>query len=234
LLLRWVESLSPDILSKGTFVTAKSNGEIPNSAISVKRGKQTQELPLSETISLFRLDSGRAVPVNSIKILGNEKLSFYVGPAGTIDFLEVELNPKGASSDRYSPVGDWDVTLSRPAVADKLRNLTGNIGQFRDMEISRTGNSGRAVQVQVTGSRASVTVNGYKVRNALGLKDTLYTLTREYSSDGGVVSFTFHGRGFGHGIGLCQVGAFGMARAGHSYEEILKTYYTGVEIKRAF
>ena len=234
LLLRWVESLSPDILSKGTFVTAKSNGETPNSAISVKRGKQTQELPLSETISLFRLDSGRAVPVNSIKILGNEKLSFYVGPAGTIDFLEVELNPKGASSDRYSPVGDWDVTLSRPAVADKLRNLTGNIGQFRDMEISRTGNSGRAVQVQVTGSRASVTVNGYKVRNALGLKDTLYTLTREYSSDGGVVSFTFHGRGFGHGIGLCQVGAFGMARAGHSYEEILKTYYTGVEIKRAF
>jgi stage II sporulation protein D len=88
--------------------------------------------------------------------------------------------------------------------------------------------------VLVSGSRGSVEINGYKVRNALGLKDTLYTLTREYNSDGSVASFTFHGRGFGHGVGLCQVGAFGMAKAGHSYEEILKTYYQGVEIRKAF
>jgi stage II sporulation protein D len=234
LLLNCVESLRPDILNKGIFVTAKSNGEAANVTIDVKQGKRTHELRLSEKLSLFRLDSGRAVPVNSIKILGNEKISFYAGSSGAIDFLEVELNPNGASSDRYSPAANWDVNLSRSAVAEKLRNLTGDIGQFRDMEPSRLGNSGRAVQVQATGSRSSVIINGYKVRGALGLKDTLYTLTREYNPDGSVAGFTFHGRGSGHGVGLCQVGAFGMARAGHSYEEILKTYYTGVEIKKAF
>ena len=236
LLLNWTESVRPDILSKGTFVTAKADdaGGVSNAAISVKRGKQTQELRLSEKPRLFRLDAGRPIPVSSIKILGNEKLSFYVGPSGTIDFLEIELSPNGASSDRYSPVANWDVTIDKSAVAEKLRNLTGNIGQFRDMEPSRLGNSGRAVRVQVSGSRSSVEINGYKVRNALGLKDTLYTLTREYNSDGSVASFTFHGRGSGHGVGLCQVGAFGMARAGHSYEEILKTYYQGVEIKKAY
>jgi stage II sporulation protein D len=236
LLLKWIESVRPDILSKGTFITAKPEGEEGDSrsTISVKRGKQTQELRLSDRTSLFRLDAGRAIPVSSVKILGNEKISFYAGPSGTIDFLEVELNPNGASSDRYSPVANWDVTLSKTEVAEKLRNLAGNIGQFKDMEPSRLGNSGRAVRVQVSGGRSSVEINGYKVRNALGLKDTLYTLTREYNPDGSVASFTFHGRGSGHGVGLCQVGAFGMARAGHSYEEILKTYYQGVEIRKAF
>ena len=77
-------------------------------------------------------------------------------------------------------------------------------------------------------------LNGYKVRGALGLRDTLYTLTRKHNPDGSVASFTFRGRGYGHGIGLCQTGAFGMAKAGKNYEEILKTYYTGVEIKKAY
>jgi stage II sporulation protein D len=236
LLLNWTESVRPDILSKGTFVTAKENdaGGVSNAAISVKRGKQTQELRLSEKPRLFRLDAGRPIPVSTIKILGNEKLSFYIGPSGTIDFLEIELSPNGASSDRYSPAANWDVTIDKSTVAEKLRNLTGNIGQFKDMEPSRLGSSGRAVRVQVSGNRSSVEINGYKVRNALGLRDTLYTLTRTYNSDGSVTSFTFHGRGSGHGVGLCQVGAFGMARAGHSYEEILKTYYQGVEIKKAY
>jgi stage II sporulation protein D len=86
----------------------------------------------------------------------------------------------------------------------------------------------------VVGSRRSVVLNGYKVRGTLGLKDTLFSITREVNPDGSIASFTFHGRGWGHGVGLCQVGAFGMARAGHSYEEIIKTYYKGVEIHKAY
>ena len=66
------------------------------------------------------------------------------------------------------------------------------------------------------------------------LKDTLFTLERHFNADGDIESFTFHGRGWGHGIGLCQVGAFGMARSGSSYEEILKHYYRGVELGVAY
>lgn len=87
---------------------------------------------------------------------------------------------------------------------------------------------------RVVGSRRSVVLLGYRVRGALDLKDTLYTITREHNPDGSIAKFTFHGRGFGHGIGLCQVGAFGMARAGRSHEEILKHYYQGVEIRKAY
>ncbi len=236
LLLRWIESARPDILKKGTFVSAGATRDDEGSvnSINVKWGNRTQEFRLSQAPYIFRVDSGRTTPVSSLRIIGNEKLAFHVSPQGAIDFLQVELSPTGASSDRYSPVASWDSTLSRSAIAEKLRGLAPNIGEFRDMKPYKTGNSGRAVQIQVVGSRNSVVLNGYKVRNALGLKDTLFTLTREYTPDGSIVSFTFHGRGWGHGVGLCQVGAFGMARAGRSYEEILKTYYQGVQIRKAY
>jgi stage II sporulation protein D len=236
MLLNWIEFARPDILRKGTFVTAKPSdaGSVSNSTLRIKWGNRTQEFQLSENPYLFRLDLGRITPVSSLRILGNEKLSFHLNPSGTIDFLEIELSPNGASSDRYSPFANWDVTLDRSVVAEKLLSLTGNIGQLRDLKPARLGNSGRVVQIQIIGSRSSVVVNGYKARNALGLKDIPLTFTREYNPDGSIASFTFHGRGWGHGVGLCQVGAFGMARAGHSYEEILKTYYQGVEIKKAY
>jgi stage II sporulation protein D len=229
LLLRWIELKQPEILRKGVFVSAGKNA-----AVNIKWGNRAQEFPLSKNLLLFRLDADRTIPVARLKIIGNERLRFHVDQNGSIDFLEIELNPTGASSDRYSPAATWDTTLNRSAMAEKLRSLAAQAGEFKDLKPARLGNSGRAVQIEVTGSRGSVMVNGYKVRNALGLKDTLFTITRDFNPDGSIASFTFHGRGNGHGIGLCQVGAFGMARAGHSYEEILKTYYTGVEIKKAY
>lgn len=236
LLQRWVESARPDILRRGTFVDAvppQANSG-PERAIRIKGGSRTQEFPVSPKPRLFRLDRGRVTPVSSLRLIGNEKLSFHVDALGKIDFIEAELNPTGASSDRYSPVATWDMILTRSAVAEKLRPLAGDIGEFRDLQPARLGNSGRAVQIQVVGSRGSAVLNGYKVRNALGLRDTLFTITRELHPDGSIASFRFHGRGWGHGVGLCQVGAFGMARAGRSYEEILKAYYQGVEIRRAY
>jgi len=236
LLLRWIESARPEILRKGTFVGAGSPSEdsAGGFALNVKWGNRTQEIPLSPKPSLFRLDSGRITAVSSLRLIGNEKMTFHVSSSGTIDFLQIELNPTGASSDRYSPAATWDTTLTRSAVAEKLRGLAGPAGELRDLKPYRLGNSGRVVQIQVVGSRGSVVLNGYKVRNALGLRDTLFTLKREYDPDGTIASFTFHGRGWGHGVGLCQVGAFGMARAGRSYEEILKTYYQGVQIQKAY
>jgi stage II sporulation protein D len=176
----------------------------------------------------------RSTPTDSLRVIGNEKVRFHLTADGSIDFMEVELNPTGASSDRYSPMASWKVTLTRAEVAAKLRSLTGNIGEFRDLRPSRLGVSGRAVQVQAVGSRSSALMNGYKVRNALNLRDTLYTLRRTYNPSGAVESFTFDGRGWGHGVGLCQVGAYGMARAGRSYEEILKAYYQGIELRKAY
>jgi stage II sporulation protein D len=236
LLLRWIESARPDILRKGAFMGkgGTKSGSTDDPKLSVKWGNRTQEFPLSPEPCLFRLDQGRTTPVASLRIIGNEKIAFHVNASGSIDFLEIELNPTGAASDRYSPEAVWETKITRSTAGEKLRSLTGNIGEFKDLKPYRIGNSGRAVQMQAVGSRSSIVLNGYKVRNALGLKDTLFEITREHNPDGSVAGFIFNGRGWGHGVGLCQVGAFGMARAGHSYEEILKTYYQGVEIRKAY
>jgi stage II sporulation protein D len=236
LLLRLAESIRSDFLQHGVFAGPNpSGGDLKSvSELQIKWGKDVRKFPLSDRLSIFRAESGRKIPVNRVRMIGNEKTQFHLDSEGRIDFLEVELNPAGASSDRYSPAATWEVTLSRSDIAEKLRSLMGNIGEFQDLEPARLGKSGRAVEIRAIGSRNSVVLNGYRVRGALGLRDTLFTLTRKHNPDGSVAEFTFHGRGFGHGIGLCQTGAFGMAKAGKSYEEILKTYYTGVEIRKAY
>jgi stage II sporulation protein D len=169
-------------------------------------------------LSLFRLEQGRILPVERLQVIGNEKLNFHVANDGKIDLLEVELNTTGASNDRYSPMAAWDFTMTRAALAEKLRPLAGNLGEIRDIQPAKLGESGRVVRIRVI----------------LSLRDTLFAISRTLDPDGSIGRFTFHGHGWGHGVGLCQVGAFGMARAGRSFEEILKTYYTGVDIRKAY
>ncbi|NLV30123.1 MAG: SpoIID/LytB domain-containing protein [Acidobacteria bacterium] len=233
LLLRWIETARPGMLRKGVF-TGLRREDGDGSVIGIRSGNRTHEFRLAPAPALFRMDQGQATPIHSIRMIGAEKIAFHLGPSDRIDFLEIELSPSGASSDRHSPAATWEALATRSAVGEKLRPLTGDIGTFLDLEPHRTGESGRVVEVRAVGSRRSVVLNGYKVRNALGLKDTLYTLGREYGADGRIQTFTFNGRGYGHGIGLCQTGAYGMARAGRSYEDILKTYYTGVDIRKAY
>jgi stage II sporulation protein D len=228
LLGRWMESAQEEILKTGVF------HELSGKNASVRRGNRTEEIPLAEEVRLFRRGGGGSVPVDSIRVVGGEKLSFHLSPAGEIDFLEVELNPAGTASDRFSPQATWQTTLLSRIVSEKLHPLASNIGELRDLVPVRLGASGRAVRIRVDGTRGSVVLNGYKVRLALGLKDTLFTIIRKHNSDGSIASYTFDGRGWGHGVGLCQVGAFGMAQAGRSFEEILKTYYRGVELRPAY
>jgi len=236
LLVRWILSIHPEVLKTG--LSAEPNGEIAGehskSTLAIKRGNRTEQLRLSQDLRLFKITGDRSVPVTQLRVIGNEKISYHQKQNSEVDFLEIELSASGAASDRFSPVAAWQATITRTAAADKLRPLASGIGELLDLKPARLGESGRVVQLQIIGSRGSVTVNGYKARNALGLKDTLYTLTRSRADDGTVAAFTFDGRGWGHGVGLCQTGAVGMARAGRSFEEILKTYYTGIELRKVY
>jgi stage II sporulation protein D len=236
LLVRWIISARPNILKTG--VSAETAGEIASGSsrgmLIVKHGGRTEKIPLAQDVRLFKVMDARSMPVAKLRIIGGEKVGFHQNPGGEIDFLEVELSPTGASSDRLSPMATWQITIPRAVAADKLRALAGNVGEIQDLKPARLGNSGRVVQLEIVGNRGSIVINGYKARGALGLRDTLYTLSRVRSNDGSISSFTFDGRGWGHGIGLCQTGAVGMARAGRTAEEILMTYYQGVEVRRAY
>ena len=69
--------------------------------------------------------------------------------------------------------------------------------------------------------------------NVPSLETAIHLVVREgHYSIYRITHFIFSGRGWGHGVGLCQVGAFLMARKGATYQEILKTYYRGVTIEK--
>jgi len=103
----------------------------------------------------------------------------------------------------------------------------------RDLVPRRLGVSGRVVELAVEGTTGELVLKGLKVRWGLGLRENLFVINRERDARGAVERFVVTGKGWGHGVGLCQVGAFGMALAGSSYEDILKHYYTGVQLASA-
>jgi len=78
--------------------------------------------------------------------------------------------------------------------------------------------------------QGSVQVDGLNIRWSLGVPDNLFDMLPSYRN-GRLVHVTFFGRGWGHGIGMSQVGAFGLARMGWDCDRILTYYYTDVTIK---
>jgi stage II sporulation protein D len=82
------------------------------------------------------------------------------------------------------------------------------------------------------GSRASTVVRGFDVRRLLDLRESLLVIEPQRDARGRIEAVVFAGKGWGHGVGLCQVGAYGMALRGASYREILGHYYTGTAIER--
>jgi stage II sporulation protein D len=112
----------------------------------------------------------------------------------------------------------------------------GSVENVRDVVPRRVGVSGRVVELAVLGGRdrEELVLRGLKVRWGLGLRENLFVIDRETDARGAVERFVFTGKGWGHGVGLCQVGAFGMARSGSAFEAILQHYYTGVTLQQAY
>ena len=75
----------------------------------------------------------------------------------------------------------------------------------------------------------TIDVEGLAVRWTLDLPDTLFSAKR-LELEGGRTGWQFTGRGWGHGVGMCQLGAVGMARRGHDYRSILEHYYRGAAL----
>ena len=74
-------------------------------------------------------------------------------------------------------------------------------------------------------------VRGFDIRRLLGLRETLTVIEVQRDASGKLEAVVFAGKGWGHGVGLCQVGAYGMALRGSDYREILSHYYRGTRIQ---
>jgi stage II sporulation protein D len=119
-------------------------------------------------------------------------------------------------------------------VQARLARAARGIGTIKDLRAVSRGSSHRVTDLEVVGTNGTAHVRGGRIRSALGLREQLFVIDREFDESGRVVEFIFNGRGWGHGVGMCQVGAYGLAKQGWSYEQILKAYYTGIELTRIY
>ncbi|MGC3997282.1 MAG: SpoIID/LytB domain-containing protein [Anaeromyxobacter sp.] len=126
-----------------------------------------------------------------------------------------------------APGARWRVVFDGAALGQAAR-LGGAAQEVRIAERTATG---RVARVAVAREGRVVTLTGAELRQRLGWSK-LPSLAFELRADGR--RWVFEGRGQGHGAGLCQWGAAGLARAGKDYREILAHYYPGAEVVRMY
>ena len=197
------------------------------------KGKD-QPIRVNPDAFLFRQLGERPYAVSSVTLVGGEPVTYHLAPNGQIDFLEVRPSANGAAADRFSPFSSWTTGLSVGQVQARLARAARGIGAITDLHVASRGSSHRVTDLEVVGTNGTAHVRGGRIRSALGLREQLFVIDREYDESGRVTEFIFNGRGWGHGVGMCQVGAYGLAKQGWTYEQILKAYYTGIELTRIY
>ncbi|HSS21796.1 MAG TPA: SpoIID/LytB domain-containing protein [Pyrinomonadaceae bacterium] len=191
-------------------------------------------IKVSDDVFLFRQIGEMLFPVKSVALVGGEPVVFHVNSAGEVDYLEVRPATTGASADRFSPFSNWSADMSLGQAQSRLGRYASGIGSLIDLRVTARGRSRRATDLEIVGTDGTRQVLGGKIRSALGLREQLFVIEKKYDDNGRVTGFTFLGRGWGHGVGMCQVGAYGLARQGFSYDQILKAYYSGIDLTRLY
>jgi stage II sporulation protein D len=141
--------------------------------------------------------------------------------------LVVRRSGGDGEADRRSAWREW----VREKSWTELSRLTG-VSDLQRLTVTRRSKSGRVVGLAAVGADGGMTEwSGFEIRRVLELPETLFAMHLRTDS-GGERIVHFLGRGWGHGVGLCQNGAYGLARAGMTFDRILGHYYTGIEIVR--
>ena len=233
---RLLHAISRILEARNLLQLQKANARPSSDGQLVVRSSKGKDQPIkvNPDAFLFRQLGERLYPVSSVALVGGEPVTFHLAANGQIDFLEVKPAPNGAAADRFSPFANWTRGLSVAQVQARLARAARGIGQITDLRVLARGSSHRVTDLEILGTNGTAHVRGGRIRSALGLREQLFVIDREYDENGRVTEFVFTGRGWGHGVGMCQVGAYGLAKQGWSAEQILKTYYTGIELTHIY
>jgi stage II sporulation protein D len=128
----------------------------------------------------------------------------------------------------------WRVSRTSALISAKVKHL--GIGPVTVIKVLARGRSGRASLVELRGALGKGRLRGeLTIRRAFGnLRSSMFIVEPIRAANGAVRSFRFTGGGWGHGVGMCQTGAVGMAKAGRRFKQILQHYYSRVDIRRLY
>ena len=127
----------------------------------------------------------------------------------------------------------WTVEYTVDEISDLIREkLKDNFGTITDLIPLERGKSGRIWKLKIVGTKKTFTIGKeLEIRRALSESHLYSSAFDVEKTDKG---FRLHGKGWGHGVGLCQIGAAVMGQQGYKYDAILLHYYRNAEIKRIY
>jgi stage II sporulation protein D len=167
----------------------------------------------------------------------------WTGESGAPYLRRVDDHIPGSSRAwcDISPRYEWQREMTAAQVGAAVtrylrsRGSSETIGDARSLRVESHTPSGRVAELAISGSDGATTLRGNAIRYALRstggelLNSTYFSVESSGSGTSGR-RFTIRGRGYGHGIGMCQWGAIGRARAGQDALTILQTYYPGTSV----
>lgn len=133
----------------------------------------------------------------------------------------------------------WKVNYSQAELSELLARRSGiDFGEIIDLIPVKRGESGRIIELNIVGTKRSIIVGKeLEIRKWLSnshLYSSAFVVDRTDLSNGIPQRFTLTGAGWGHGVGLCQIGAAVMGEKGYPYNEILLHYFRGAELMRIY
>jgi stage II sporulation protein D len=144
----------------------------------------------------------------------------------------------------------WEEVWNKEDLENKLPSFLKNffqipdkgIGKLLDIKIIKKSSSGRVKELKIETENKTYNIFKDNIRWVLRrasdpssiLFSTFFDLEIKKDKNGEIKSIIIKGKGNGHGVGMCQTGAVGMARKGYSYQQILTHYYTGVKIVKSY
>lgn len=194
-----------------------------------KRGGP-EPLPLASSFLLAEEapdGSLRLVPKADIQV--GDRLKWIPAEEGPAQVLVRRLDPDGAAWDRYNPMAHWRVEYTEADLLAMVRKRI-KVPGIRELR-AEYNDQGRVLDLSLIDSLgAPHRVRGMHIRGLLGLKDNVFRWLTV--GQGAKRRWIFYGRGWGHGLGMCQTGAYGMALEGATFQQILQHYYPGMNLQR--
>ena len=133
----------------------------------------------------------------------------------------------------------WTVSYTQQELAALIREKSGiDFGEIVELKPIERGRSGRLIRLQIIGTRQTLTIGKeLEIRRTLSpshLYSSAFVVEHQDLIDGIPQRFVLRGAGWGHGVGLCQIGAAVMGEQGFSYREILLHYFVGATIEKLY
>ena len=134
----------------------------------------------------------------------------------------------------------WTVVYTQEELSQLVQERQGiDFGRILSLRPLRRGKSGRIIELEIEGEKQSFTIGKeLEIRRTLSkthLFSSAFVVEAQYGADVSAPErFVIHGAGWGHGVGLCQIGAAVMGEKGYNYEEILLHYYEGAKLQTIY